>query len=253
MTHAVPTTIAPHSTSLPPARRVVTSAFRSLLWCNALIPLSSLSGPTTSSIGTVLNPWDSCCANKDCSPHYFSSTSQETGHICIPQPSVMQSSYSSLLPLRTGSNLHWHTVEPIGLLLCQQRLLPTVLFFHKPGDWPHLHSAAFRDAILWAHRTRAVLPLTINSNAFGNAFLWAHGTRAVAPLRNHSNAFRNAFLWAHRTQAIPTLTIHSNAAHIEIWNGWYVSETPYITLYTLLYIYGQLLSSCLSSSLWYAV
>ena len=56
-------------------------------------------------------------------PQYFPSTSQETGHISNPQPSVMQSSYSSLLPLRTGSNLSWHSSEPRGLVLCQQKLL----------------------------------------------------------------------------------------------------------------------------------
>ena len=104
-------------------------------------------------IPSSLKPYRSCCANKYCLPtgllfyqawkqcmgsanrthavptkitpaQYFSSTTQETGHISIPQPSVMQSSYSSLLPLRTGSNLHWHSTEPIGLILCQQRLLP---------------------------------------------------------------------------------------------------------------------------------
>ena len=82
-------------------------------------------------IPSSLKPYRSCCANKYCLPigplfyqarqqsplaqhwahrthsvptkiapvQYFSSTSQETGHINIPQPFVMQSSYSSLRSL----------------------------------------------------------------------------------------------------------------------------------------------------------
>ena len=76
------------------------------------------------STDTVQSPCDSCCANKECyPPQYFSSTRHETGHICYrPQPSMMQSSYSSLRPLRTGSNLNRYSSEPIGLVLCHQKL-----------------------------------------------------------------------------------------------------------------------------------
>ena len=117
-------------------------------------------------IPSSLKPYPSCCANKYRLPtgllfyqarqqsplahhwahrthavptkiapvQYFSSTSQETGHINIPQPSEMQSSYSSLLPIRTSSNLHWHSTEPMGLMLCQQRLLlmPSVKHSSEP-------------------------------------------------------------------------------------------------------------------------
>ena len=141
--------LLPHSTSLPPARRLATSAFRGFPWCDPFIPLSSLSKLSAISNGTALSSLDSCCANKDCSPtvllfhqpgdwphlnftsfhdaillflfspsqswqqspiaqrwadrtramptkiappQYFSSTSQETGHICLPRTSVMWSS-----------------------------------------------------------------------------------------------------------------------------------------------------------------
>ena len=61
---------------------------------------SNLNWYSTEPIERVL-----CYANQDCNPQYLSSTSQETVHISIPQPSMMQSSYSPLLTLRTCSNL----------------------------------------------------------------------------------------------------------------------------------------------------
>ena len=47
--------LLPHSTSLPPGSRLAISAFRSLQWCNPLIPLSSLLEPAAISIGTALS------------------------------------------------------------------------------------------------------------------------------------------------------------------------------------------------------
>ena len=56
MTLAVPKKMLSHSTSLPPARRLTTSTFHSLPWCNPPIPLSSISEPAEISIGTALSP-----------------------------------------------------------------------------------------------------------------------------------------------------------------------------------------------------
>ena len=99
---------------------------------------------------------------------------QETGDIRVRQPSMMQSSHSSLLPLRTGSNFHWHSTEPIGLVLCQLRLLPHSTSF--PQARRLATSAAFGDAIL--------LFLSPPSNNWQQS-----------PLVQH---------WTHRTHAVPT-------------------------------------------------
>ena len=164
----------PHSTSFPPAMRLATSVFHSLPCYSPLIPLRSLSQPVAISMGqrwahrtcavpTKIAPsqyfsstsqeichicvlWPSVMQSSYSSllplrtmqqsplaqrwahrtrtgptriapPQYFSSTSQDTGYTCIPQHSMMQSSYSSLLPLRIGRNLHWHSTEHIGLVL----------------------------------------------------------------------------------------------------------------------------------------
>ena len=156
--------LLPHSTSLPPAMRLATSAFRGFPWCNPLIPLSSLSELTAISNGTALSPQDSCCANKDCFPTvlpFHQPGDWPYQHSAAFRDAILQAAVSigtalspydscyakkillphstSLPPARRlaisafrslpwcnppGSNLHWHSAEPIWLMLCQKRLLP---------------------------------------------------------------------------------------------------------------------------------
>ena len=115
---------------------------------------------------------------------------------------------------------------------------PTVLPFHQPGDWPHLRSAAFRDAILlllspppqnqqqsslaqrWAHRTIPWQQDCSLQYSSSTTVDWPHFPSAAfrdAILLFHSPPSQNqqqsslAHSWDHRTHTVTTKTApHSN-------------------------------------------
>ena len=123
-----------------------TSAFRDAI---SLFPLTSLPVPGSNLCRHIVNPIGLKLCQLRLLPH-FSSTSHVAGHICLRDAILLFPLTSLPVP---GSNLRRHTVNPIGLKLCQLRLLP-----HFSSTSHVAGHICLRDAILLFPLTSLPVP-----------------------------------------------------------------------------------------------
>ena len=165
------------------------------------------------SIGTALSPYDSCYANKDCSPTvllFHQLGDWPSRHSAAFRDAILQAAVS------IGTAL-----SPYDSCCANKDCSPTVLLFHQLGDWPYQHSAAFHDAIL-----QAAISIGTALSPYDSCYAKKDCSPTVLLFHQPwdwphlpSAAFRDAILlflsppsqkypmaqhWAHRTHAVPT-------------------------------------------------